>query len=269
MWALYDAGLGQRLARRFALSAVATSLFLTSAQSLMDYPLRKGSSMSTTPSERICTSGVGSLDGSPSTGAVASSAGLQPATQPRPRRWLLPAVVRHHRFGSSLILLVAFVLMLRLGWDCHQSRQLNARLDDIRRAGQPATLSEVVIQPVPDGGNAWLLYAQAAAGLNRAANSPGNSTSEFPNYPPFGPAWDALAGASERRMEAYFNLPEMLAALPRAQLRQGPLSLKSTGAPTSISIAADSPIRSPTVRCTPTFAATTPRQSNGCSMPCT
>jgi hypothetical protein len=119
------------------------------------------------------------------------------------------------------LLAAAMLLRLTLGW--HWSRQFAAMRDELRRSNQPVTLSDVVIDDVPDGQNAWLLYTRAAGALRTgpAVDSPRNSSLEYPSYPPYGAAWEKQAAASEAANAGVFPIARAARQLSRSQIRRG------------------------------------------------
>jgi hypothetical protein len=135
---------------------------------------------------------------------------------------------RHPLVALTVALLFAAVaLRLYLGWS--SSRQLASMRDELRRAGDPATLADIVIDEVPDGQNAALLLTQAAGSVKSGArfDCPRNSALSYPSYPPYGPAWENLASASEAANAKLFPLARAARQLERAQLRRGPINIGS------------------------------------------
>jgi hypothetical protein len=127
-------------------------------------------------------------------------------------------------FVFSLLLVTLCVCII---WGWQLSSRLDSKRDELRRQGRWATLSDVVIEPVPDGSNAWLAYMQAHAAMDLTVESPRQSSLEYPNYPPRGAKWEVLAGASERANSTAFPLARRARELPGAQLRSGPLSFQN------------------------------------------
>jgi hypothetical protein len=134
------------------------------------------------------------------------------------RRAAVARWVRGRPWAASFVLLVAFALAVRLVWGWHVSTRLDAALDALRARGEPASLNEIVLEPLDDADNAWVAYMKAHAGLNPTAYSPRDAI-EYPPYPPYGAEWEALAEASERKNAAMFPLARAARRLPRAQLR--------------------------------------------------
>ena len=102
------------------------------------------------------------------------------------------------------MLLVATALGLRLWWGWHVEKQLAAQQAEIRRRGEPLDVSEVRTDPVPGAQNVFVLVRKAARLDNGL--SPSNTQLEYPAYPPFGPAWERAARASETANAGVFPL---------------------------------------------------------------
>jgi hypothetical protein len=173
-----------------------------------------------------------------------------------------------HRFATFIFLLLVFVLVLRLAWAGTSGGNSRASW---KRSGERVTPSA---RPTsrssasPDGENAWLVLMQAAGAMKPRVDSPRASVLEYPNYPPLGATWEKLAAAAEQAHAPAFVLARQARRHSRAQLREPPLGIQSSwpcGTPTRGTWRT----RWPTAPSTPTFRATTPRPSSGCSTCCT
>lgn len=136
-----------------------------------------------------------------------------------PRRRGIRVWVRSHLPATFFLSLLLFVLALRLLWDWHASWQLEKALADIRSRGGPVTAADIVIEPLPDSENAWVVHLQAIAAIKPNVNSPRSNVLEYPHYPPYGKEWEALAEASEKAHAQVFALARRARKLERAQLR--------------------------------------------------
>ena len=137
---------------------------------------------------------------------------------PRRRRsW-----VSRHKFASFILSLLGFVLVLRLTWGWYTARQLAAEWEKVRAQGHPTKLSDLEPAPLADAENAWTAYAQAIAAIKPGAESPRNSVIEYPQYPPHGPEWEALAEASEKANAGAFVAARQARQVARARLPRQP-----------------------------------------------
>ena len=136
-----------------------------------------------------------------------------PVRPPHIHRW-----ARRHPFATIIACLVVFVLLLRLAWGWYLSRQLAARLNEIRATGEPATVKDVVFEPVADGDNAWLGFMRGNGAVARRL-SPRGSMLEYPHYPPYGPRWETLAEGSEKANARAFQLARQARAMRGAAPR--------------------------------------------------
>jgi hypothetical protein len=163
------------------------------------------------------------------TPAAASPNLAEPAGHRMQAKRRLRSFARRHPLATLTIklLLVALALRLYLGWSW--SRQLAATRDEMRRGGHPAALAEIVLDDVPAAQNAAPLFTQAAASIRAgtAVNCPRNSVLNYPGYPPYGPAWEKQAAASEAGNANAFPIARAARQLARSQFRSGPLGIGS------------------------------------------
>ena len=117
--------------------------------------------------------------------------------------------------------LIVVTVCVRLLWGLRVSLRLRAELDEIRRRGEPAALADIVIEPVPDPTNAWVVYTRAFAAINPKTESPRQSGLEYPNYPPYGKKWEQLAAASERGNARALALARQARPLTRSHCWRG------------------------------------------------
>lgn len=146
-----------------------------------------------------------------------------PAAAERSHGWRRRAAagwVRRRPLTAGLLSLILLTIVVRLVWGWHLSRQVAARLDELRRSGHPSWIAEIVIEPVPDAQNAWPKFMGAVAALKPFVDSPRNSVLEYPGYPPRGQEWEKLAAASEAANAKAFALARKARDAPSAQLRQ-------------------------------------------------
>lgn len=136
---------------------------------------------------------------------------------PKRRSW-----VRRHKFATSIIALAALVLLLRLTWGWYCTRHLAMEWEKVRNEGHPTTLSDLEPVPLAEGENAWTTYAQAIAALKPGVESPRNSAIEYPQYPPHGPEWEALAEASEKQNAGAFVAARQARQITGARLPRQP-----------------------------------------------
>ncbi len=154
-----------------------------------------------------------------------------PAAESTPgRRRGVHSWARRHPQGAGVLTLLSLLLILRLTWGWYAARQAAAALDDLRRRGEPVRLINIVIEPLPDAENAWPVYMAARAAIKPGVDSPRASAMTYPNYPPYGAGWVAMARASEQGNAAMFPLARRARQLPRAQLRRD-LSTATTISP--------------------------------------
>jgi hypothetical protein len=158
-----------------------------------------------------------------------SPAAIKTAKLPeRPNR-RLRSLARRHPLAALVITLLVAALALRLyvGWTW--SRQLSAMRDTLRRAGQPAALAEIVLEDVPSSQNAAPLFTQAAGSIKSGlkVDCPRNGNGNYPGYPPYGPAWERQAAASEAANAKLFPIARAARQLPRSQIRPGPMNIGS------------------------------------------
>lgn len=133
----------------------------------------------------------------------------------RPSRGSWP---RRHKLASFLIGLVTVALVLRLVWGWYTGRQLAAALDEIRSRGEPTAAHDIMFEPLHPSENAWGSYAMAIAALKGGADSPRQSSLEYPPYPPHGAKWEELAATSEKAHGAVFSNARRARGLERAQI---------------------------------------------------
>ena len=148
-------------------------------------------------------------------GIVDAMANGPPGVSAKSKRPLRLAF-RRHPLIIAFGLLVLMTLAARLWWGWHVARQLRAQEAELRARDEPVHPAELAIVPLPDAENAWVLIDQAVKINNRA--SPANSTLEYPMYPPFGPAWEGAALASEYTNAPVFPLVRQARMRERAQL---------------------------------------------------
>ena len=143
-------------------------------------------------------------------------------------RWLFmgeQATKRTRRFRRSwqvqvLGALIVVVLIVRLVWGWWVGRQLQAQLDEIRRRGEPAAVSDIVFAGVADEQNAWTYQTRAAKAISEKAESPSNSNLEYPDYPSFPAEWTKLARASEQANAEAFALARQARRYSQVQTRR-------------------------------------------------
>ena len=70
------------------------------------------------------------------------------------------------RGWAVLLLLVGMIIVFRLGWGWWVGRELEGKLAEIRKRGEPVLVSDVHFQSVADSENAWLVQVQAAKAKN-------------------------------------------------------------------------------------------------------
>jgi hypothetical protein len=120
---------------------------------------------------------------------------------PPPRRY------RPARRHLALLGLILLVLIVRLIWGWWTDRALKNQLAAIRARGEPVSLDDFALPPIPDAENAWFILCEAADVVQRSGvDSPANSNLDFPNYPPYPREWMELADASEKAHAKAFEL---------------------------------------------------------------
>ena len=107
-----------------------------------------------------------------------------------PRFWWLK------RLSLALLLLLVALTALRLWWGREARRRLEAALAPIVARGDPIDAAGMNLPPVADEVNAALYLRRAAAVIDRNADSPAASSLEWPDHPPFGAEWNAMAHKS-------------------------------------------------------------------------
>lgn len=123
---------------------------------------------------------------------------------------------------SSLAILAALMLLLRLGWGWWVGRQVAGILAEIRGRGEPVEAADVVYPVVPDSENAFVLQDQAINALVGGIDSPSNSNLEYAQYLPFPAEWMKLAEASEKAHGKAFALARQARSLPKARIPANP-----------------------------------------------
>lgn len=116
----------------------------------------------------------------------------------------------------AVALLLLATLGLRLWWGWHVGRQLAAQREEIRARGEPVDPADLTVTPLPDDQNAWVLIKQA--GRIDDGSTPASTNIFYPEYPPFGAAWDQATKASEQRNREVFRLARLARARPQAQV---------------------------------------------------
>lgn len=113
------------------------------------------------------------------------------------------------------MLLVVALFALRLWWGRDAERRLRRALDPVVAAGLPARMADIKRQSLTDEVNAaaYLRKASASIVFN---DSPAASSFAFPNYPPYGSQWDALAEKSVAQNAKIFPLARQARVYDRA-----------------------------------------------------
>lgn len=91
--------------------------------------------------------------------------------------------------AAALLLLLAITWVI---WDQYSRRELQARIDAHRRAGEPTAPEHLQPAHVPDERNAALLYGQAAGAVSVKVDCPSASAHDFGYDLPYRPEWIAL-----------------------------------------------------------------------------
>jgi hypothetical protein len=125
------------------------------------------------------------------------------------------------RIFRAVVALLLLVLVVRLVWGWQTHRALAARLAELREAGQPVEVGDVVQAKVPNAENAWHYQMLAAAALVPGVDSPASSNLAYPNYPPYPAAWWRLAEASERANGKALAMARRAREFPRSQNHDG------------------------------------------------
>jgi hypothetical protein len=118
------------------------------------------------------------------------------------------------------------MLLLRLSWGWWVGREMERKLDDLRRQGHPVKVEDIALAQVGDEENAWTWQTKAAKALVEGVDSPRNSNMEYPGYPPYSAEWLKLAEASEKAHGESFRLARKARELVKVQMRKelGPTS---------------------------------------------
>lgn len=140
--------------------------------------------------------------------------------------FLLRSIWRH-RAWTFPILLLCLTVLLRLVWGHITHRQVERAIDQIRLANQPTQASDFHHSNIPPEEDAWPIQLQAASGVSSVVDCPRNSNLDFPEYPPFNPAWHQAAAASENANAAAFALARQARQLPKARVQNAWTSLNS------------------------------------------
>jgi hypothetical protein len=155
------------------------------------------------------TGTLAALAPAPSPDPAARSADPEPLG-PVPLRWWWLK-----RLTLLALLLAAALAGLRLWWGWEAERRLRRLVDPLRSHGAPLRIEDLAPPPVGDGAppyraavrtwppalhsgtkNAAAYLNAADAAIDPRNPSPANSQIVYPNYPPFGAAWEALASKS-------------------------------------------------------------------------
>lgn len=137
------------------------------------------------------------------------NASTQPAEPAVRRFWWLK---RLSLAGITLLVLLAITWIV---WDQYSRRELQARVDAYRKAGEATTAEEIQPPTVPDEQNAAALYTQAGSVVNTKVYCPSASSYTFGEDLPYPPEWHTLA---RRAIEVN---PKPLELARQASLRQG------------------------------------------------
>ena len=137
------------------------------------------------------------------------SPATHPAEPPVRRFWWLK---RLSLAGLTLLILLAITWA---AWDQYSRRELQARIDAYRMAGEPTTVMDLQTPAVPHDQNAAALYKQAAAALSTTVLCPAAGNKSFDVDIPYPPEWHTLA---RRAIEAN---PQALELARQASLRNG------------------------------------------------
>src|SRR5688572_1351452 len=119
----------------------------------------------------------------------------------------------------ALLVLVAVMLIFRLGWGWLVQRQLGAKLAELRVRGEPVALADVSYPQLKDEENAWKYQLKAMNAVNGAVDSPRSSNMDYGD-PPYPPGWMTMAGASEAAHGQVFAWARAARAYPAAQFRK-------------------------------------------------
>jgi len=136
-----------------------------------------------------------------------------------------------------------------LGWGWHMHRRLEATLDDLRKRGEPMTIAEFRIEPLPDAQNA-LGGVSAGRGRHRDEHRfSRNSILEYNDDFPRGPDWVKLAQGSEQaNAQVFAQAPEGRSFGKGQQWKEFPSTRRQLGAVVSTTSSRNWSTCSPTGR---------------------
>jgi hypothetical protein len=116
--------------------------------------------------------------------------------QPEPT-WPYPPRFRWlKRLSAAGVGLVLLLVATRAWWGSEADRRMRRTLDSLIARGAPVRMADLSPSGVADDDNAALYFKLAANKVARNVDSPSQSSMTFPDYPPFGAAWDTMAAAS-------------------------------------------------------------------------
>lgn len=122
-----------------------------------------------------------------------------------------------HPTVAGFGLLIAATLLLHLGWGWSTARTLASQNAAIAAVGLPVGPGDLTIADVPPDDDAWPLIRKAVSLDNRM--SPSNSNFSYPQSPPFGPAWEQSASASETANAGVFAIAREMRTRSRIKIR--------------------------------------------------